>query len=167
MKLKQVKQDILAWIENFVEQPHPNLGGWPPCPYARRARLDNTVGIFLGQDPYVDLETRCSHGLGTFEVCIYVYDPMEWSYENFHPRIVSANRDFLLDKDLISLEDHPSDPEIVNGVCMNQGTYALALVQKLSDLNQKAKTIAKKGFYNDWPESYLQALFENREDPRQ
>jgi hypothetical protein len=29
-----------SWIENFVEVPHPALGGWPPCPYARKARLD-------------------------------------------------------------------------------------------------------------------------------
>jgi hypothetical protein len=64
------------------------------------------------------------------------------------------------------LEDHPADQEIVNGICMNQGTYALALVQSLSDLNIKAQLMATKGFYDSWPEDYLTALFQHREDPR-
>jgi hypothetical protein len=49
---------------------------------------------------------------------------------------------------------------------MNQGTYALALVQNLTDLDQKAKQMASKGFYNNWPEQYLQGLFQHRKDPR-
>jgi hypothetical protein len=49
---------------------------------------------------------------------------------------------------------------------MNQGTYALALVQSLSDLNDKAVSMAAKGFYETWPEEYLQGLFEHRQDPR-
>ena len=58
------------------------------------------------------------------------------------------------------------DVEMVNGVCMNQGTYALALVQSLSDLNVKAQQMATKGFYDSWPEDYLQQLFQHRQDPR-
>ena len=76
------------------------------------------------------------------------------------------NQKFLVPNDLLALEDHPADPEIVNGVSMNQGTYALALVQSLSDLNTKARQMARKGFYETWPEEYLQDLFDNREDPR-
>jgi hypothetical protein len=66
----------------------------------------------------------------------------------------------------LALEDHPGDPEIVNGVSMNQGTYALALVQSLSDLDQKARAMASRGFYATWPEDYLTGLFEHRQDPR-
>jgi hypothetical protein len=55
---------------------------------------------------------------------------------------------------------------MVNGVSMNQGTYALVLVQSLSDLDVKAKTMAQKGFYDTWPEDYLQTLFNHRKDPR-
>jgi hypothetical protein len=49
---------------------------------------------------------------------------------------------------------------------MNQGTYALALVQNLTDLNSKAQQMAQKGFYDTWPEDYLQELFQHRQDPR-
>ena len=166
MNQDQVRRDILHWIENFVEQPHPALGGWPPCPYARSARLKNTVDIQIGNDPYFDLEDRAKRGMGNFEVIIYAYDPGEWTYDYFHSRLEVANRDFLLENNLIVLEDHPEDPEIVNGVSMNQGTYALALVQSLSDLDIKAEQLASKGFYHTWPEEYLTDLFKNRKDPR-
>lgn len=166
MELEQVKQDIEHWIENFVEVPHPSLGGFPPCPFARQARIKKSYSMYLGADPYYDLKNRGRQGMGDREVVIYVYDPQEWNHSMLSGSIELANREVLLPRDMLALEDHPDDPEIVNGVCMNQGTYALALVQSLSDLNAKAKVMANKGFYHDWPEEYLQGLFQHRQDPR-
>lgn len=166
MELAQVTENIQRWIENFVEKPHPTLGGWPPCPYARSARLKGTVAIHLGSDPYFDLKNLSKRGLGSKEVVIYAYDPVEWNFELFHSLLEQANSDFLLSKDLIVLEDHPADPEIVNNISMNQGQYALAMCQSLTDLNTQAKQIASKGFYQTWPEEYLKVLFHNRMDPR-
>jgi hypothetical protein len=167
MDIEQVKKDIEAWMVNFLEVPHPALGGWSPCPYARSARLKHTYSVFLGVDPYYDLKNRARMGMGDREVVIYVYDPAEWPHELFAASINSANQEFLLRNDILALEDHPADVEDVNGVIMNQGKYAMALVQGLSDLNAKAKLVARKGFYDAWPEEYLQALFQHREDPRQ
>lgn len=167
MNLDQVKQDIANWIENFVEVSNPNLDGWPPCPYARSARLKNSYDVIIGVDPYFDLKNRSRWGMNNKEVIIYVYDASEWNHSQFAASITSANEEYLVRNDLIALEDHPDDKEIVNGVCMNQGTYAMALVQSLSDLNSKAKIIAQRGFYNNWPEDYLQNLFQYRQDPRQ
>jgi hypothetical protein len=166
MELQQLRQDILHWSENFVERPHPALGGWAPCPFARSARLKNTVGIFVGTDPYYDLKNRSSQGMGPYEVVIYAYDPAEWNYDLFSTSLAQANQDFLQTNDLIALEDHPHDPEVVNGIVMNQGQYALALVQPLEDLDQRAAGMAAKGFYDTWPEPYLQQLFHHRRDPR-
>jgi hypothetical protein len=166
MKLEQVKQDILSWSENFLEQPHPALGNWSPCPYARRARLNHQVDIRIGNNPITDLQQLCAQGLGSAQVVIYAYDPVAQPREQFAQALEQANQDFLLAADMIVLEDHPSDPEIVNGVSMNQGTYALAMCQSLSDLDAKARQMADKGFYHTWPEEYLEILFQHRQDPR-
>ena len=164
--LEQAKQDIERWIVDFVEVPNPALANWPPCPYARAARMKRSFDVRLGRDPYFDLKLISRTGLGQWEVIVLVYDPREWSHEQLSVSIDHANREFLLRKDILCLEDHPDDVEMVNGICMNQGTYALALVQSLSDLNAKAKIMAAKGFYDSWPEDYLQSLFQHREDPR-
>lgn len=166
MELEQVKQDIESWIENFVEVPHPALGGFSPCPFARSARLKKSYEVYLGMDPYYDLKNRARWGMGNKEVIIYAYDTQDWPRKLFSASIESANAEHLLRADILALEDHPDDVEMVNGVCMNQGKYALALVQCLSDLNIKAKQMASKGFYHNWPEEYLQGLFHHRQDPR-
>lgn len=166
LDIDQVKHDIEQWIVNFIEVPHPALGGFPPCPYARSARLKKSYQVYIGSDPYFDLKNRARYGMGDQEVIIYAYDPAEWPRDLFSSSLDQVNQEFLLRSDLLALEDHPSDPEIVNGVCMNQGTYALALVQSLSDLDTKAKLMASKGFYDTWPEDYLAALFQHRKDPR-
>ena len=166
MDIEQVRSDIEAWMINFLEVPHPALGNWSPCPYARSARLKKSYQVFLGADPYYDLKNRARYGMGDREVVIYAYDPAEWSHDLFSSSLHAANTEFLLSADILALEDHPDDVEMVNGVCMNQGRYALALVQSLSDLNAKAQLVAKKGFYDSWPEEYLTALFQHRKDPR-
>ena len=166
MDIETVSQDIKNWIVNFVEVPHPALGGWAPCPYARSARMKKSYDVRIGVDPYFDLKNQARWGMGDREVIIYVYDPVAWPYEIFSKSLELANHEFLNHCDLIALEDHPSDTEIVNGITMNQGTYALALVQPLADLNHKAVSMAAKGFYTTWPEEYLKVLFKHRIDPR-
>ena len=166
MDIETVTADILTWSERFVEVPHPALGGWPPCPFARSARLNRTIQVLSGADPYFDLRNRARWGMGQYEVVVYAYDPADWPYSRFHSAIESANQEFLLARDLLALEDHPESVEDVNGVNMNQGQYALVLVQSLSKLNTAAKQMAAKGFYHNWPEEYLTGLFAHRQDPR-
>jgi hypothetical protein len=161
-----VTADILAWSERFVEVPHPSLGGWAPCPFARQARLNQTIQVLTGADPYFDLRNRARWGMGRYEVIVYAYDPEEWPYARFHSAVESANTEILLSRDMLALEDHPADVEDVNGVIMNQGKYALVLVQSLSKLNTAAKQMGAKGFYHAWPEQYLTVLFKHRQDPR-
>ena len=166
MDIATVTRDIESWITNFLEVPHPVLGGFPPCPYARSARLKQSYAIVLGTDPLQDLKIRADLGLQGREVWIYVYDPATCSHQQLDSAIDQANQEFLLANDLLALEDHPTDVENVNGVIMNQGKYALVLVQSLSKLNTAAKQMGAKDFYHSWPKEYLTGLFKHRVDPR-
>ena len=165
LDINTVRYNIERWIETFVEVPHPALGGWAPCPYARKARLEQDFDVLIGINPYFDLKVIAQTGI-TKSVVIFAYESTAYTAKQFSTHLEAANVEFLLPKDLLALEDHPDLPELVNGVGMNQGTYALALVQSLSDLNDKARLMARKGFYNNWPEDYLQTLFNHRQDPR-
>ena len=167
MKLEDVQAEIADWIENFLEVPNDNLHGRSPCPYARSARLKNSYEVRLGFEAYEDLLDISRKGLEGKEVVIYAYPRDFYTAEEFADIIDKVNQGFLLPTDLIALDDHPDHVEEVNGVVFNQGTYALALIQSLSDLNQRSRAMAKQGFYNHWPEEYLQDLFKHREDPRE
>jgi hypothetical protein len=166
MDIEQVRIDIDEWIETFLEVPNPALNGWAPCPYARRARLEQAYHVRLGTDAYWDLAPLSWQGIEPYQVVIYAYDPDTVDPEQFEADVDLANQHYLVPHDLVALTDHPAQPETVNGVVMNHGHYALILVQSLPDLDQKAATIGQRGFYDAWPQDYLQQLFQHRQDPR-
>lgn len=163
MDFDRAKQDILHWITTFVEQPHPVLAGWPPCPYARRARMENRFAMRPGTEPYWDL---MHVDIGNLDVLALVYEPKDFAASEFEDLVHRANLGFLHARDFIALPDHPDAPEIVNGVCMNQGQWAIVFVQALGKLNAHALNLADRGYYHDWPEDYLKILFAGRKDPR-
>ncbi len=164
MDFTQAQIDILAWITSFVERPNAALNGWPPCPYARKARLDGQFQIRQGRvDPYWDL----MHAeMGDLMVIAYVYDPQQIDADTFNQQIRDVNTGFLLPRNTVALADHPDSPEEIQGVLMNQGTWAIAFLQHLDKLDHFARLIADRGYYEGWPEHYLQELFEGRQDPR-
>ena len=63
LDLDTVTYDIEQWMATFVEVPHPALGGWAPCPYARRARLDRDFEVRVGINPYFDLRFVSQTGI--------------------------------------------------------------------------------------------------------
>lgn len=163
MDFNQVKQDITQWIVDFVEKPHPLLNGWSPCPYARRARLEGKIDLRVGiLDPLELSAVNMDH----YDVIAYVYDATQHSADNFNLAVDQLNTAYLVPRGMIALADHPDDKEMVNGVCMNQGTYAIVFLQDLLKLNDAARQLASKNFYHGWSEEYLQTLFNNRQDPR-
>lgn len=164
MDIDQVKKDITDWVVGFVEKPHPLLNGWAPCPYARKARVDGKFDIRLGNsNPISDCAFQ---DMGTFDVIAYVYPGDKFSAEAFNNLVDNLNDWHLIPKGMLALADHPADVETVNGVTMNQGTYAICFLQNRDKLNAHARMLAKKGYYDGWPEDYLEGLFRGREDPR-
>jgi len=164
MDFEQAKQDITDWVTSFVEKPNEQLAGWAPCPYARQARLKGQFDIRPGViDPYTDLRQV---ELGDFMVIAFVYDAADFTADQFERQIRDVNSGFLVPRNILALADHPAAPEEVLGVQMNQGEYAIAFIQPLDKLNSFARAAARKGYYLGWPEDYLRALFEFREDPR-
>ena len=98
LKLDIVKQNIEQWIVDFVEVPHPSLGGWAPCPYARKARLDRDFDVRLGLAPIHDLTQVSRKGLEGKSVVIFAYDPTDISYTELSYAVDVCSREFLLPK---------------------------------------------------------------------
>ncbi len=166
--LQKAEQETKDWLENFVESPNNELGGFAPCPYAKAARLKNKITFRLGVHPYKDLVHHAKQGNQGYEVFMYVYDADQWTSELFHELVYQANDDKLAQVDLISLPDHPKDPEGVNGLIFNQGTYAYSMVAPLEALNEASAKLHKAGYYEHWKDAdtYMNGLFRGRKDPR-
>ena len=151
---EQVQSELLRWMEEFVEKPHPSLGGWPPCPFARQARLSKNIDIRLGQDAYADCLSLLYYDWSK-EVVIFWYDTID--AELFVNDVIRANST-LLAKDIVALEDHPATEEIVAGIKMNFGLCPIIVLQKNSKLNEAADQLKEKGYYHTWTQEDLDKI---------
>ena len=151
---EQVQAELLRWMEEFVEVPHPSLGGWPPCPFARQARLSKNMDIRQGSDPFADCISLIDYNWSK-EVVIFWYDYID--PELFLDSINRANS-MLLEKDIVALEDHPDTEEIIAGIKMNFGLCPIIVLRKNSKLNQSADQLKEKGYYHNWSQSDLDKI---------
>lgn len=146
-----VEQALLKWMQEFVESPHPSLGNWPPCPYARQARLSNNILIKPGVDPYTDGITLLSYDWSK-EVVIFWYEQID---PGLFVELTNKVNAELLKQNIVILEDHPEVVETVSGVTMNFGVCPIIVCQKLDKLNQAADQLRAKGYYDTWNQAEL------------
>jgi hypothetical protein len=163
MKLIKVRRDILNWIENFVEQSNAKLNGWPPCPFARKARIENKVDVRLGTSIEVDLYTINDEWDDKFDVVIFAYDPNNYTPDEVSELVEKINYELLLPNDLMCLDDHPSDHEEVSGVRMNQGQYLLLMCQRFGKVNDASDELKRQGYYDLWTRDYYDRVVGWRE----
>jgi len=146
MDQKTVESALLKWMEEFVEKPHPALGNWPPCPFARQARLSHNIDIRPGTDVYKDCVGLLDYDWSK-EVVVFWYDNID--PHDFLDQVNRANS-LLLANDIVALEDHPDTEEIIAGVKMNFGLCPIIVLQKNSKLNLAADQLKEKGYYHSW-----------------
>ena len=146
-----VKQKLEQWLIDFVEKPNPLLNNWPPCPYARQARVDNKIHI-VSDSPLCIAEYVSF--LENFDVVILCFDHKEFSASQVELFTKHINSILML-KDYVVLEDHPESEEFINGVKMNFGACGLMILQRLSKLNTAADQLQKKGYYDTWSKENL------------
>jgi hypothetical protein len=152
-----ITKAILTWVEDFVEKPHPNLGNWPPCPYARQARMSKNILVLRGTDPYHDAIDLAKNYTWDKEIVIYWYDPTNHPAIEFAKKIKQVNTE-TMPLDVVALEDHPYIDETISGVKMNFGVCALMILQQLSKVNAAADQLKTKDYYNHWDQDNLDKI---------
>lgn len=152
MDEQRIKQQLEHWLVNFVEEQNILLNNWPPCPYARQARLSNKILTVF--DSPLEIHKYITR-LEEYDVVILCYDHTKFSAGQIELFTKHVNSVLML-QDFVVLEDHPDSVEIVNGLPMNFNECGLLILQKLSKLNTAADQLRDKGYYNTWSKENLE-----------
>ena len=155
-----IKQKLEHWLTNFVEQPNPLLNNWPPCPYARQARLSNKILTVFDSPLEIG---KYTDQLKQYDVVVLCFDHGEFSASQIEQFTKHVNS-ILIWKDFVVLEDHPDSEELINGSKMNFGECGLMVLQRLSKLNTAADQLREKGYYNTWSKENLEQVVNWRYD---
>lgn len=156
MDQQLIRQQLITWMSDFVEKPNPLLNGWAPCPYARQARINNKFEIVFS-DPDRLLVT-CEQNLTKLDekdVIVICFDHTNVPVDDLNDLIKIYNKDFLVPRNYVVLEDHPDDEEMLNSVKMNFGYCGLLLLSKLTVLNEASDKLKTKGYYDHWPKESI------------
>lgn len=145
-----LRNQLHIWLSTFVEIPNQKLGNWPPCPYARRARIDNKFSIIFADDHNLNKSINDAKTLlQSQDVVVICFDHKVNSADYIQQFVKDINK-ILMKEDFVVLEDHPDIPEFINGVCMNFHECGLLLMQRLSKLQEASSQLHSKGYYDLW-----------------
>lgn len=157
------EENIRSWILEWVSQYNPALGA-VPCPFARQALLDNKIvmrelkpmdHISMSEYFVAELENYTYQWPDNTEVVALGCDPEYITAEQLQSAVEQSNTVTLIPRGYVALEDHPDAPEIVAGASMNNGEWAIVLVQSKEKLDKASAMLEKQGYYNNWSEENL------------
>jgi hypothetical protein len=156
MTSEEIEQKLTDWMVDFVEQPHPGLGQWAPCPYARQARVNNLIKIVHSnhQRLTATIEQQLPE-LEHKEVVVICFDHTKISAQELEKLSKVYNQQVLMARNYVILEDHPDAVELVNGVHMNFGHCGLLVIQRLDKLTTASEQLKSKGYYDTWSQREL------------
>ena len=57
------REEVIQWVKEFVEVPHPMFADYPPCPYAKQARMQGKVDFreLTDMEPDSNIWTSIDH----------------------------------------------------------------------------------------------------------
>lgn len=155
MDRELILKQLTEWMTDFVEKPNPLLNNWAPCPYARQARITNSIEvIFSDANNLIFSVERNLSLLENKEVLVVCFNHKDITVDSLEHLIETHNK-VLMPRDYVILEDHPDDVELINGVNMNFGKCGLLLVQRLSKLTTASDQLKEKGYYFTWSDDNL------------
>jgi hypothetical protein len=151
----EIRNSLFEWLTTFVETPNNKLGNWPPCPFARKARLSDGISIKFGS--FTEFDYLIKESLETLtlkEVVIICFDHTVIESALLQKYVQDKNK-FLMPLNYVILEDHPDIIEHINGVNMNFKKCGLLIFQKLNKLNEASDQLKSKGYYDVWSKEEL------------
>jgi len=163
-------EQINNWIENFLSINNSAFNNLPPCPFAKQAMIDNKIlcreitpeeRISVHDYFIAELENYSYHWPKNKEVVVIGCKPDFISSEELSLAVETANHRFLKQRGYIALEDHPDEPEMILDTCVNQGEYALALLQPIDKLQRARKILQKQDYYKYWTEEYYKEVVDD------
>lgn len=162
--MNELQKDLEAWIYNWVSVYNTNLQA-VPCPFAKQAYVDGKIliqeitpmgGYSMSELIYSYLDSVTNPWpFIEKEVIVIGCRPELIAAAELESTVADCNRDILMPRGYIALEDHPGNPEIVAGETMNQGSWALVLLQAHEKLNKASAILERQGYYNTWSKENL------------
>ena len=140
MTFTEFKDQFLKWTEEVIEAK--KLDGFPICPFARKARLQNKIQFINATTEFLDQIE--SFDKEQYEIGI------AWLGDSVNMKVVEYELDYLRHK----------HPDLLYFTSTTESGYFAknftncVFIQLHDDIMEKRKYLHKSGYYDSWPEWY-------------
>lgn len=155
--MQQVIDEMLAYMQSFIEQPHAAFGGVPVCPFAAKARNERRIRFVVlpipaSEEQILDEIVEFSKQKHD-EVLVFV-DPDKalpiGDLAAFTEKIGKLFGSYYM-----FFTGHPQDPTEIAGVKVRQDPYPNFQVVKSVTVLEARKKLEKTSYYARWSKDDL------------
>ena len=162
-----VEQDIWLWITGYVEQEHKFYDyKFPPCPYARSARLKGLVDVdaYTGGNPFkfvreqaLDLVADPVHRVRVlaFPPVYRWAKPLHWYINHLNKQLIGSNYYMQYGRAVTTSSQYPG--------LLNGEPYFVVIINYWPDVVRGAEALLRAGYYESWPTSHFDAIVTRRQ----
>jgi hypothetical protein len=166
MSKDRIELDIWQWITEFVEKNHKFYDyRFPPCPYARQARLKGLVDVHACQGnsylfTHQQIADLVKHKKYNVRVLAYPY----WQRWNYPLRwwITWRNRSLVDDDYYAQFGAAVSTTSKYPGLFKNK-PYFIVIINKVSDVIAAQESLARTDYYKNWTDTHYHNVVVKRD----
>lgn len=165
--LSTCEQDIYEWIVNYIEADHPFYNyKFPPCPFAKAARLSNLLSIKSytsgSVNNFITDNVQTLIADKKHNVCIMVFPtyvkwflPVRWLVKKLNSKLIS--QDYYLQYGM-AVKTQSKYLGLFSGQ-----PYFIIIINKLSDVLNGHTGLLNTDYYQAWTARHYDAVVTRRE----
>lgn len=160
-----MESDIKNWILERLSVELEEFNNLPACPFAKQALLDNKIKIESVGDSsefMAEMDAFTRDWPENTDVVILGCNPKNITSDELSNIVESANQTFLNERNFLALEDHPDHKEYVKNFQVNEGNWAIVLLQEKSKIVTARKILDRRGYYKNWDQEYYKEVVLDR-----
>lgn len=159
-------QETKKFLKGVVEQPHPVFAGLPPCPFARKERIEKKIKWHCQRINPDDVDERLLQILIDFSEqneknSLLLLDPFSKIGYKETEAFGRHFKRFVKELGLSAIVFHPDHPYSIGGVKTRCSPYPMLNVGLDKDFQSGYNTLRKTDYYSKWSLKELKKI--NRE----
>lgn len=162
-----IQQDIWDWLTDYIEVNHKFYNyKFPPCPYARGARLRGLVDVQVYEQGKVTdfIQAKIADLIAEpkYNVRILVMPPRtRWDYR-IGKCVTQLNQQIIAD-DFYAQYGTANHTRSRYPGLFNWGAYSIVIVNRLSDVLDGHRALLSTDYYGPWAETHYDAVVVRRQ----
>lgn len=159
----EIIAQMLSYIENIIEVPHPVFGGMPICPFSRNARLANKILYKVCGFSKSDLDAtselmKWAQNFSQqhhYELLLVIHPKHDaFTLEEIRDFTNCINQQITL-LGLVAFDGHPEDNFNIQGAYTRQAPYIHFTLQFQHQVRQASSLLIKTSYYSNWTHQHL------------